>query len=158
MFCPSQIKNYIITGLVSNFFNASCNRVTSSLQKRNQHKSTNSWYFLITIHLQPKFQHFQLHYLTAKLLISNKYEYLASSCFQCFQITLPFIAQLTVYNVVSVRSIIRLILKYLGLIICICFDPLYMKFISFEKRTSSQCIQFGFWKLNEKWKKIENNP
>ena len=23
MFCPSQIKNYIITGLVSNFFNAS---------------------------------------------------------------------------------------------------------------------------------------
>ena len=38
MFCPSQIKNYIITGLVSNFFKAPCNRVTSSLQKRNHHK------------------------------------------------------------------------------------------------------------------------
>ena len=38
MFCPFEIKNYIITGLDSNFFNAPCNRVTSSLQKRNQHK------------------------------------------------------------------------------------------------------------------------
>ena len=39
VFCLSQIKNYIITGLVSNFFYAPCNRVTSSLQKRNHHKS-----------------------------------------------------------------------------------------------------------------------
>ena len=38
MLCPSQIKNDIITGLVSNFFNAPCKRVTSSLQKRNHHK------------------------------------------------------------------------------------------------------------------------
>ena len=38
MFCPSQIKNYILTGLVSNFFYAPCNRVTFSLQKRNHHK------------------------------------------------------------------------------------------------------------------------
>ena len=38
MFCLSQIKNYIITGLVSNFFYAPCKRVTSSLQKRNHHK------------------------------------------------------------------------------------------------------------------------
>ena len=35
--CPSQIKNYITTGLVSNFFNAPCMRVTSSLQKRKRH-------------------------------------------------------------------------------------------------------------------------
>ena len=39
MFCPSQIKDYIITGLVSNFFYAPCNRVTFSLQKRNHHKT-----------------------------------------------------------------------------------------------------------------------
>ena len=38
MFCLSQIKNYIITGLVNNFFYEPCNRVTSSLQKRNHHK------------------------------------------------------------------------------------------------------------------------
>ena len=35
---PSQIKKYIITGLVSTFFNAPCKRVTSSLQKRKHHK------------------------------------------------------------------------------------------------------------------------
>ena len=40
VFCPSQIKNYIITRLVSNFFNASCKRVKSSMQKRKHHKST----------------------------------------------------------------------------------------------------------------------
>ena len=40
VFCPSQIKNSIITGRVSNFFNALCNRVTSSLQKRKHHKSS----------------------------------------------------------------------------------------------------------------------
>ena len=38
VFCPFQIKNYIKTGLVNNFFNARCNRVTSSLKKRNHHK------------------------------------------------------------------------------------------------------------------------
>ena len=38
--CPSHIKNYIITGLVSNFFYTPCNRVTSFLQKRNHHKFT----------------------------------------------------------------------------------------------------------------------
>ena len=43
MFCPSHIKNYIITGLVSNFFNVPCNRVTFSLQKRNHHKTTATW-------------------------------------------------------------------------------------------------------------------
>ena len=36
-FCPTQIKSYIITGLVSNFFNAPCKRMTSSLQKRKHH-------------------------------------------------------------------------------------------------------------------------
>ena len=41
MFCPSQRKNYIITGLDRNFFNAPCKRVTSSLQKR---KHCKSWY------------------------------------------------------------------------------------------------------------------
>ena len=38
MFYPSQIKDYIVTGLVSNFFNAHCKKVTSSLQKRKHHK------------------------------------------------------------------------------------------------------------------------
>ena len=33
-----KVQSYIITGLVSNFFYAPCNRVTSSLQKRNHHK------------------------------------------------------------------------------------------------------------------------
>ena len=45
VFCPFQIKNYIITGLVSNFFNAPCNRVTSSLQNRNHHKIFNNWLY-----------------------------------------------------------------------------------------------------------------
>ena len=39
VFCASQIKNYIITGLVSNFFNAPCKRMTFSLQKRKHHYS-----------------------------------------------------------------------------------------------------------------------
>ena len=39
VFCPYQIKNYIITELVSNFFIAPCKRVTSSLQKRKHHNS-----------------------------------------------------------------------------------------------------------------------
>ena len=44
MFCPSHIKNYIITGLVSNFvYAAPCERVTSSLQKRNHHKCLSKW-------------------------------------------------------------------------------------------------------------------
>ena len=38
MFCPSQIKDYIITGLVSNFFNTPCKRVTSSFQNRKHKK------------------------------------------------------------------------------------------------------------------------
>ena len=38
VFCLSQIKNYIITGLVWNFLNAPCKRVTFSLQKRKHHK------------------------------------------------------------------------------------------------------------------------
>ena len=37
MFCPSKIKNYIITRLDSNFVNAPCKRVTSVLQKRKHH-------------------------------------------------------------------------------------------------------------------------
>ena len=56
MFCPSQIKYYIITGLVSNFFYAPCNRVITSLQKRNHHKCFHSrmsatLYILIVKHL-----------------------------------------------------------------------------------------------------------
>ena len=39
VYCPSHIKNYIITGLVNNLFYAPWNRVKSSLQKRNHHKS-----------------------------------------------------------------------------------------------------------------------
>ena len=50
LFYSSQIKNYIITGLVSNFFYAPRKRVTSSLQKRNHHKvssvSVNTRYIL----------------------------------------------------------------------------------------------------------------
>ena len=38
VFCLSQIKNYIIIGLVRNFFNAPCKRVTFSLQKRKHYK------------------------------------------------------------------------------------------------------------------------
>ena len=38
MFCPSERKNCIITGLVSKFFHAPCKRVTSSLQKRKHQK------------------------------------------------------------------------------------------------------------------------
>ena len=36
---PSQIKSYIITGLVSNLFNAPCKMVTPSLQKRKHHNT-----------------------------------------------------------------------------------------------------------------------
>ena len=36
--CSSEIKNYIITGLVSNVFNVPCRKVTFSLQKRKHHK------------------------------------------------------------------------------------------------------------------------
>ena len=48
VFCP-QIKNDIITGLVSNFFNAPCKRVKSSLQKRKHHSILRCYSITLTL-------------------------------------------------------------------------------------------------------------
>ena len=55
----AQIKNYIITGLVSNFFNAPCKRVASFLQKRKHHNC------LLTYEVWSKTKHyFQISWVT----------------------------------------------------------------------------------------------
>ena len=51
MLCSSQRKNCIITGLISDFFNAPCKRVTSSLQKRKHHKALQLQCFLFGYHI-----------------------------------------------------------------------------------------------------------
>ena len=71
MFCPSQIKNYIITGLVSNFFNASSKRVKSSMQKRKHHKLSVRYKVSIKRchgpHNMPNFSFFACKIMCAKL-------------------------------------------------------------------------------------------